>query len=123
MKILRKKFSTTVIASLVFVVVAAFPWTPAQASIASCPSGALCLWSGSNYTGSMQVFTTTSSYRTVFLGYALSLYNHRTKRSNIYQGSGGTGVWACFSAGEKQNPTRGWVTLARSVYLSTGQYC
>ncbi|MEO6471616.1 MAG: peptidase inhibitor family I36 protein [Aeromicrobium sp.] len=92
-------------------------------SLSSCPSGYLCLWSGTSYTGTIQKFSSTGSYHAITLPTTGSLYNNRTKRSNVYEGSGGSGVWACFNPGAKNAALSGWLTSAGSVYLSTSTNC
>ena len=92
-------------------------------SIGQCPSGYFCVWSGKNFTGTIWKTNTTSSYRSITPSTIHSLYNNRTKRSTLYELTGGGGLSDCYNAGEQYSSLAGWRTTANSVYLSTTTLC
>ncbi|KRC64832.1 hypothetical protein ASE12_08650 [Aeromicrobium sp. Root236] len=92
-------------------------------SLSQCQSGYLCVWSGSGYTGTIQRFRATGTYRPITVDRVKSVYNHRAGRAFVHEGSGGGGVFACFSPGERVSETSGWVQRAGSVYLSASANC
>lgn len=107
---------------------AALPW-PAQASgpavqsIGQCPSGYFCVWSGTSYTGTIWKTSVTSSYTSIGPSTIRSLYNNRTKRTFLYELSGGGGISSCYAPGAQYSSLAGWRTSANSVYLSTTTLC
>lgn len=91
-------------------------------SLSQCGAGYLCMWSASNYTGSLQRFKTESQFSTIYLSRVGSFFNNRPDRFFIYQYSGGS-TSACFAPRAKQNSTSGWLSSANTVYLSTVTSC
>ncbi|GAA3525141.1 hypothetical protein GCM10022234_22620 [Aeromicrobium panaciterrae] len=92
-------------------------------TIGQCPSGYFCVWSGTNFTGTIWKTNTTSSYKSIGPSTIHSLYNNRTKRSTLYELSGGGGLSDCYNAGEQYSSLSGWRITANSVYLSTTTLC
>ena len=99
------------------------PESVAVRSLDQCESGYLCVWSGTGYTGTMQRFRATGAYRPITVARVKSVYNHRAGRAFVHEGSRGGGVFACFSPGERDSETSGWVQRAGSVYLSASANC
>ena len=113
-------------AALLPLVVSLGPLTSESVALRSqsqCASGYLCVWSGSGYTGTIQRFKATGSYRQITVGRVRSVYNHRGGRAFVHEGSSGGGVFACFGPGERDPETAGWVQHAGSVYLSASANC
>lgn len=92
-------------------------------SIGQCPSGYFCVWSGTNFTGTIWKTNTTNSYKSIGPSTIHSLYNNRTKRSTLYELAGGGGLSDCYNAGEQYSSLAGWRTTANSTYLSTTTLC
>lgn len=128
MNISIKKLLAPLSAAIAIAALASSPNTASASgisvsSIGSCPSGDLCVWSGANYTGTIKTYSATGTYLNISLTTTGSMYNNRSKRSNIYENSGGGGVWACFNPGDKKPALSGWLTSAGSAYLSTSTNC
>lgn len=96
---------------------------PAPRSIGQCDSGYFCVWSAANYTGSFQQFSATSSYRSISLSTVNSLYNRRSDRTFLYEGSTGTGSSSCYQPSAKVANLSGWRENAQTVWLSTVTNC
>lgn len=96
---------------------------PTPSSIGQCTSGYFCIWSAADYGGSFQQFSATSSYRQIALSSVNSLYNRRSDRTYLYEGSNGTGSLSCYGPGAKVANLSGWRETARSVWLSTVTNC
>jgi hypothetical protein len=114
--------------SIAFLALAASlsPATGMQAStdsLSQCTSGYMCVWSGTNYTGTMQRFSTTGGYKAITLSSIQSAYNHRSARSYVHEQSDGSGVFACFNPGNRNSNLSGWLENAEAVYLSTATNC
>jgi hypothetical protein len=92
-------------------------------SLSQCTSGYMCVWSGATYTGTLQKFSSTGSYKSVSLSSINSLYNHRSDRSYVHEQSDGSGVFACYNPGQKSANVSGWIESAEAVYLSTSASC
>ena len=98
--------------------------TQASAALSDCPSGYLCLWSGTNYTGTLKKISVTNSYVSTSLPTVRSYYNKRSYRSLLYSGTGGTGSNACVSSNVASPNVSGWPSSAKSVFLSsTVSFC
>jgi len=94
-----------------------------KVSLSQCPSGYLCLWSSTNYTGSFAKYANSGSYADINLPTVRSLWNNRSKRSFIYSGYDGRGSSACYGPGARTTSLSGWRILANSVYVSSTTYC
>jgi hypothetical protein len=92
-------------------------------SISQCPSGYMCVWTGTSYSGTMQKFIGSGSYRSINFARINSAYNRRADRTFIHEESDGSGVYACYSPGERNANLSGWVEYAEAVYLSTATNC
>lgn len=90
-------------------------------STSQCGSGYLCVWSESNYQGTIQRFSTQSKYTSISIR-VRSFYNNRSKRVYIYGDPGGSPS-ACYGAGTKRATTTSWVPSAEGTYLSTATSC
>ncbi|HEY0215386.1 MAG TPA: peptidase inhibitor family I36 protein [Cellulomonas sp.] len=68
-------------------------------SAAQCSSGRFCLWSGAGYTGS---FWSTGSAGTQASGVtgAHSVWNRMAVTVRVHTGSGGSGGYVCYDAGD-----------------------
>ena len=99
------------------------PATASTDSLSQCPSGYMCVWSGTNYSGTMQKFSATGSYKAITLSSIQSAYNHRSYRSYVHEQSDGSGVFACFNPGNRNSNLSGWLENAEAVYLSTATNC
>lgn len=102
------------------------PATGLQAStdsLSQCTSGYMCVWTGTNYTGTIQRFSSTGSYKAITVGSIQSAYNHRSARSYVHEQSNGSGVFACFNPGNRNSNLSGWLENAEAVYLSTATNC
>jgi len=91
-------------------------------SLSQCPSGYMCVWTGTSYSGTMQKFA-GSGYKTINFARINSAYNRRSDRTFIHEQSDGSGVYACFNPGDRNSNLSGWVEYAEAVYLSTATYC
>ena len=83
----------------------------------------MCVWTGSNYTGGMESFSTTGSYRLIDLSTARSAYNNRSKRTYLHKESNGSSSYTCFGPGGSDSSLTSWQTSAEAVYLSTYTNC
>lgn len=83
----------------------------------------MCVWSGTNYSGTIQKFSATGGYKPITLSTVNSVYNRRSSRSYIHEQSDGTGVYACYNPGSMSSNVGGWVENAEAVYLSTATNC
>lgn len=95
---------------------------PTPVSTSQCGAGYMCIWSASNYTGSLQRFKTQSQFSTIYLSRVGSFFNNRPDRVFIYQYAGGS-TSNCYAPRAKRSTTSGWLSSADSVYLSTASIC
>lgn len=115
-------FTTT--ATAVAIGFVAIPASPASAALGDCPSGYMCLWSQTNYTGTVQKVSTTSSYRAVTLSSVESYYNNRTQRTWLHEKADGSGDYLCLSPGaRKASGLSGWQDNPKAVWLATVTNC
>ncbi|MCW2829599.1 MAG: hypothetical protein JWP31_291 [Aeromicrobium sp.] len=96
---------------------------PANAALSDCPSGYICLWTGSQYTGSMRKVSTTGSYQSIGLASVNSYYNHRSRRTWLHATTDGSGTYSCLAPGARSGNVSGWQESAKAVYLSTVTNC
>lgn len=92
-------------------------------SLSQCPSGRMCLWTGTGFTGTMQSFSTTGSYQSISLSVTRSAYNNRTKRTYLDELPNGGGRYSCFGPGDSDSSLSTWQLSAEAVYLSTYTNC
>lgn len=92
-------------------------------ALSECPSGTFCLWSGTNFSGSVQKITTTNAYRSITLSSTQSYYNNRTRRTWLHDQSDGSGSTVCINPGASKATTSGWQTTAEAAYLATITTC
>lgn len=92
-------------------------------SLSQCPTGYMCIWSGTNYTGTIQKFSTAGKYSPILLSASNSLYNHRSKRTYFHEESNGSGIYTCLDPGKKKASLSGWSVHAEAVWLSTTTGC
>ncbi|KAA1399581.1 peptidase inhibitor family I36 protein [Aeromicrobium ginsengisoli] len=92
-------------------------------SLSQCDAGYLCIWSGTNYSGSFQRFSATGSYRPISLYAVNSIYNHRSARAFLHQDAAGNGYYTCLNPGQKIADLVGWRESSQAVYLSTVAAC
>jgi hypothetical protein len=97
--------------------------SPAEAALSDCPSGYMCVWSGTSYSGSIQRFSATGRYLSIALPRVESYYNNRARRTLLTQNSNGSGYSACFNPGTRNSDLSGWKNTAKAVYLSTAASC
>lgn len=83
----------------------------------------MCLWSGTNYSGTLQKINATGSYKAITLGTVNSVYNRRVDRTYVHEQSDGSGVFACYNPGSRSSNVGGWLEDAEAVYLSTATNC
>lgn len=88
-----------------------------------CGSGYFCVWSSTNYSGSIQRFSSTNSYRAITLSSTRSYYNNRSYRTWLHAEPNGGGSTVCINPGGSVAVTSGWQTLAEAVYLATITSC
>jgi|GEM_PF-6401912 len=88
-----------------------------------CASGYFCVWTGTNYTGTIQRISATNAYRAVTLSTTRSYYNHRSKRTWLHQALDGSGSHVCINPGVSKASTSGWQATANAVYLATIANC
>ncbi len=88
-----------------------------------CGSGYFCVWSSTNYSGSIQRFSSTNSYRSITLSSTRSYYNHRSYRTWLHAEPNGGGSKVCVNPGGSVAVTSGWQSLAEAVYLATVTSC
>jgi hypothetical protein len=92
-------------------------------SLSQCYSGYFCVWSGTNYTGSIQRFSSTGSYRSINLSTVRSLYNRRSARTFLHEAADGTARYSCYGPGQRSSDLTGWRQTAEAVWLSTVTSC
>lgn len=96
---------------------------PASAVASDCPSGYMCWWSGTNYSGTMKKTSTTGAYQLTGLSTVESYYNRRTKRTWLHEASNGSGSYVCLDPGARDGNLSGWQDNAKAVYLATITAC
>jgi hypothetical protein len=94
-----------------------------SAALSQCDAGYLCIWSGTNYTGSFQRFSATGSYRPISLYTVNSIYNRRSSRAFLHQDGDGSGYYTCFNPGQRNADLVGWRESSQAVWLSTVRNC
>lgn len=97
--------------------------TAAPATLAECPSGNFCVWSGTNFTGGMQRISTTNAYKSISLTATKSYYNNRSRRTWLHEDPDGGGLSVCINPGVSKGSTTGWQTTAEAAYLATITNC
>lgn len=110
----------------VFGATAAFviaPISSAEAAASDCPSGYVCLWSSTNYSGTMKKISTTGAYKSIGLTTVESYYNNRTKRTWLHEKADGSGQYVCLDPGARASSLSGWEDNAKAVYLATITNC
>ncbi|WP_311208461.1 MULTISPECIES: peptidase inhibitor family I36 protein [unclassified Aeromicrobium] len=113
------------------VVVTFFTFMPAPAGAAiapveaksDCGSGYFCVWSSTNYSGTIQRFSATNSYRDITLNSTRSYYNNRSYRTWLHSNSDGGGSTQCINPRSSRSSTSGWQTYAQAAYLATIVNC
>jgi hypothetical protein len=91
--------------------------------LSDCPSGYFCVWSGTNFTGTIQRFAATNAYKPISLSATRSYYNHRSQRTWLHEVPDGGGSNVCIDPGVSRTSTAGWQTTAEAVYLATITKC
>ena len=120
------KTAAAVVSSLVAVVALS---APAGAAVVApeaksdCGSGYFCVWSGTGFSGTIQRFSATNSYRSISLSFTRSYYNHRADRTWLHELPNGAGSSKCVNPGASASSTSGWQTTAEAVYLATITTC
>lgn len=92
-------------------------------SLSQCDAGYLCIWSGTDYSGSFQRFSATGTYRPISLYAVNSIYNRRSARAFLHQDADGGGYYTCLDPGKKITDLVGWRESSQAVYLSTVAAC
>lgn len=95
---------------------------PAAAK-SDCGNGYFCIWSSTNFSGTIQRFSATNSYRAVTLSTTRSYYNNRSYRTWLHAEPNGGGSNLCINPGASKTTTSGWQSLAEAVYLATVSSC
>lgn len=88
-----------------------------------CGSGYFCVWSSSNFSGTIQRFSATNSYRAITLSSTRSYYNNRSYRTWLHAEPSGGGSTVCVNPGSSNASTSGWQSYAEAVYLATVVNC
>ncbi|MFI5430213.1 peptidase inhibitor family I36 protein [Aeromicrobium sp. UC242_57] len=96
---------------------------PAEALASDCPSGYMCWWSGTNYSGTMKKTAATGAYHPTGMSTIESYYNRRTKRTWLHQTADGSGSYVCLEPGARSGNLSGWQDNAKAVYLATIANC
>ncbi|MFI0816021.1 peptidase inhibitor family I36 protein [Streptomyces sp. NPDC021098] len=92
----------------------------APTSINDCPSGAMCLWTGKNFSGRMLQYRDTGYWQNL-PAQALSYYDNRGDDAAVAPGSGGSGGKTCVDGKSRNSYAHSGV---KSVYLAhTGNNC
>lgn len=123
MKNQRRKFATIAIAAASSAAILAGTAESATAASSDCPSGYMCVWSSSAYSGTLKKFSASSTYLSIGLASVGSYYNHRSKRSYLHESVTGSARSKCVNPGVKSASASGWQTGAKAVYLSTTTNC
>lgn len=95
---------------------------PATAK-SDCGSGYFCVWSSSNFTGTIQRISATNSYRSITLTTTKSYYNNRSYRTWLHAEPNGGGSNICINPRVSNANTSGWQALADAAYLATLTSC
>jgi hypothetical protein len=97
---------------------------PASAgSRSTCPSGAFCVWTRTDFEGSKYVLDNVSDYNRINADPIRSAYNNRSRRTYLNQGTGSSSTFSCFGPGDYDTSLSGWQVHANSAYLSTVTNC
>lgn len=96
---------------------------PAAAARSDCPSGYFCVWTGTNYSGTIQRINVTNSYRAINLNATRSYYNNRSQRTWLHSSATGGGSTQCINPGRSSGSTSGWQASAKAAYLATVTSC
>jgi len=70
----------------------------APASSGQCPSGSLCVWDGTTYSGTF-ASTSTSAYKATGITTAKSVWNHSSYAAEVYSSTLGSGTPTCYAPG------------------------
>lgn len=102
----------------------AIPAPAANAAIGDCPSGSMCLWSNTNYSGTIVKISATNSYRSIPMANVRSYYNNRSQRTWLHQSADGSGDYVCLNPGAKKSSgLTGWMDNPKAVWLATVTNC
>jgi hypothetical protein len=91
-------------------------------SASQCGSGYFCVWSQTDYQGTIKRFSTQSQYMSISMPFIGSFYNNRSTRVYIYGDPSGSPS-ACFGARAKRSSFSNWMNYAKGTYLSTATSC
>jgi hypothetical protein len=112
--------STALGAALLLAPTAAAQSGPTTMSINDCPSGAMCLWTGANFSGRMLQYYDTGRWQNL-PAQAFSYYDNRGDDAAVAPGSGGSGGKTCVDGHSRNSYAQSGV---KSVYLAhTGGNC
>lgn len=117
---------TALVAALALVALSpssAGAFTKPMAAKSDCGSGYFCVWSSTNFSGGIQRFSATNSYRAVTLSTTRSYYNNRSYRTWLHAEPNGGGSTLCINPGSSNASTSGWQSIAEAVYLATVSNC
>jgi hypothetical protein len=78
------------------------PITPFSSS--QCASGRFCIWSATGYSGTFWSTGSAGDQNTT-VATARSVWNRTGVAVRMYSGSGTTGVWVCYDAGDISSST------------------
>lgn len=97
--------------------------TPLPTAISDCRAGYFCVWSGTNFTGTIQRISATNSYRPISVQTSKSYYNNRAYRTWLHSDPAGDGSRVCIGPRASKPSTSGWQSVANAAYLATITSC
>jgi hypothetical protein len=119
-----RRVSRLVVPLLIAVASLVIVESPAAAgSRFTCPSGAFCVWTGTDFSGSRYTLDNVGEYNRIFADPIRSAYNRRGDRTFLNQGTGASSTYSCFGPGDYDRSLSGWQVHANSAYLSTVTNC
>jgi hypothetical protein len=98
--------------------------SPASAgSRFTCPSGAFCVWTGTDFEGSRYTLRDVGDYNRISADPIRSAFNNRGDRTYLNKGIGASSTYSCFGPRDYDRSLSSWQVHANSAYLSTATNC
>jgi hypothetical protein len=89
----------------------------------TCPSGAFCVWTRTDFEGSRYTLDNVGEYNRISADPIRSAFNNRGRRTFLNKGTGSSSTFSCFGPADYDRSLSSWQTHANSAYLSTVTNC